>query len=248
MAPKSVNVPSHLKDALSAAEKQAAAFNKLPKAKRQNAVQQMYQMPKFDFAADVQEQRNLNLIDQEWADTTIQEFNTMTPAEKEQAALQATGFTAEAKAMEPASTDVSPEENQEEAQKPLTEDEAYALVAKQLDAQFPTQSHPAVEHLKGWKQAHGNIFILNMGGEHLFIYRYLKRQELLQLQAEKGWAELPEHKQEERIVDKCLLFPKYQIEAKGALPAGMYSMLAEQIHIQSMFLNPVQVANVTMKI
>jgi hypothetical protein len=50
------------------------------------------------------------------------------------------------------------------------------------------------------------------------------------------------------MVEKCLLFPRLSPERKAFLPAGAPSMLAEQIRLQSQFLDPVQVANITVKL
>lgn len=106
---------------------------------------------------------------------------------------------------------------------------------------------PDYNALKNWKQMHGSVFILNIQ-DKIYIYRYIKRQEWAQLQANDSFQNMTPIQQEDNIVERCVLWPQLGPIEKASMPAGATSMLAEQIRIQSMFLDPVQVANITLKL
>ena len=137
--------------------------------------------------------------------------------------------------------------NVEDTEPEIPEDPVAKLewVAEQLKKIKPNA--PDANVLKEWKRIHGNIFILQVD-DYVFIYRYLKRQEWKQLQANDQFHTMRVDEQEEMITEKCTLWPKFNVHTRGALPAGAASMLAEQIRIQSMFLDPAQVANITIKL
>jgi hypothetical protein len=133
----------------------------------------------------------------------------------------------------------------EATQIPEDPDKKLEWVANQLAGIKPGSPNAAV--LKEWKRLHGNVFILQID-DVIFIYRYLKRQEWAQLQANEAFYKMRPDQQEDHITDRCLLWPRLDPVAKGTLPAGAATMLAEQIKMQSMFLDPVQVANITIKL
>jgi hypothetical protein len=136
---------------------------------------------------------------------------------------------------------VDPEEEGPEV--PENPEERLNWVAGELAKMKP--GAPNAQVLREWKRIHGNVFILPID-EYVFIYRYLKRQEWTQLQVNEEFTNLRQDQQEDYIVRKCLLWPQFSNSA--GLPAGAVTMLAEQIRIQSMFLDPVQVANLTVKL
>lgn len=128
---------------------------------------------------------------------------------------------------------------------PEDPEERLVWVAEQLATLKPDA--PSADMLREWKRIHGNVFVLQID-EHVFIYRYLKRQEWAQIQANESFHTLRSDQQEDHIAVRCTLWPKFNPHTKGGLPAGAVSMLAEQIRIQSMFLDPMQVANITIKL
>jgi len=137
------------------------------------------------------------------------------------------------------------EETEEASVVPENPEQRLEWVAEQLSLLNPQAPNAAA--LRQWKQMHGNVFVLQIE-DHVFIYRYLKRQEWAQLQANEAFHNLRPDQQEDSIVERCTLWPKFNPHTKGGLPAGAASMLAEQIRIQSMFLDPAQVANITIKL
>jgi len=146
------------------------------------------------------------------------------------------------------STPAPQQEEQEVEEGPVIPEDPEAKltwVAEQLAVLNPNAPNAAT--LREWKRVHGNVFILQID-EHVFIYRYLKRQEWAQLQANEAFGGLRPDQQEDHIAERCTLWPKFNPHTKGGLPAGAASMLAEQIRIQSMFLDPMQVANITIKL
>lgn len=118
-----------------------------------------------------------------------------------------------------------------------------AKMLKQINPKCPVDYNA----LRQWKGMHGSVFVLNIQ-DKVYIYRYIKRQEWAQLQASDSFNNMTPVQQEDAIVERCLLWPEMNPINKAAMPAGAPSMLAEQIRIQSMFLDPVQVANITLKL
>jgi len=98
-----------------------------------------------------------------------------------------------------------------------------------------------------WKQMHGNIFVLSIS-DFVFIYRYLKRQEWIQIQLKPEWENMTNDQQERMLVFKCLLWPILDPITEAGLPANAIGMLLDQIRMQSMFLNPQVVAGMTLKL
>jgi hypothetical protein len=106
---------------------------------------------------------------------------------------------------------------------------------------------PAVEHLATWKQTYGSVFVLRLE-DRAFVYRYLNRQEWIQLMSSESFNSLASHLQEEQIFDRCVLWPRYDQMAKYYLPAGTMSLMVDQIRIQSMFLDPASVAQLAVRL
>ena len=151
-------------------------------------------------------------------------------------------------ANEPAAPPVAPAAPAaEEPVETLSEDpeERLAQVAIQLAKQFP--GAPSLEQLRQWKSMHGDVFLLPID-DKVYIYRYLKRQEWAQMQANSALQELRPDQQEDMMFNKCLLWPALAPQQMAGLPAGAVSMIVEQIRMQSLFLDPVQVANLTLKL
>lgn len=138
-------------------------------------------------------------------------------------------------------------EETKEEQLILSEDPIQRL--QQVAELLKEQHHdaPSKEKLAEWKQNHGDIFILPVG-EKTYIYRYLKRIEWIKMQTEEQFASMNTLQTEEYVFDKCILWPQIPALQKASLPAGLISTLSEQIRINSMFLNPEALAQMTIKL
>lgn len=251
-------VPGDVLNYLNEAEKEARQFNSTYKKDKGNieaATRSVYKAETFSMSNEMSAMQQNNIVSKELAEQNIKEFDmSKEPAKMEQdaiAAVQAAGFSAqqtEAPAPQEATKSEETEEEEEKEGKPLTEEEKFEIVAKEFADRFG-EGAPSIEVLQQWKRTFGAIFALDLGDKNMFIYRYLNRQEWQQMNApDSDWLKSSPMKKEEYIVGKCLLFPAYTPEGMRALPAGMFSMLTEQIQLQSMFLPPAQVAEITMKI
>jgi len=108
-------------------------------------------------------------------------------------------------------------------------------------------SSPDVQTLINWKRMHGDLFLLHMG-EKVYLFRYLKRQELIQMKANPNYDQLTELQREEDVYHRCVLFPPTDAIQEASDPAGLMEMLTKQIKMQSMFLDEVYVAQLVIKI
>lgn len=106
---------------------------------------------------------------------------------------------------------------------------------------------PSVGTLKEWKNTHGRVFVLNID-DYIFVYRFLKRQEWRQINAQGAMEGLREDEVEDDMFNRCVLWPRFEIEERALLPAGAISMIVGQIQIQSLFLDPALVAQHTIKL
>lgn len=118
-------------------------------------------------------------------------------------------------------------------------------VAEFLASKF--QNAPTADMLKEWRRLHGGAFLLHVA-DRVFIYRYLKRQEWIQLNSNPKAGELTEDQIETDIFNRCLLWPQYGQLQMAGMPAGAISMVVQQIRLQSLFLDPNYVAQLTIKI
>lgn len=133
------------------------------------------------------------------------------------------------------------------AQPVLSEDPNVRLkqVAEELAKMNPKA--PKEGQLRAWKETHGNIYILPIE-ERIFIYRYLKRQEWVQLQTSDSFSKMRPDQQDDLIFNKCVLWPKLEPIQIAGLPANTVTLISEQVRLQSLFLNPIEVASITIKI
>jgi hypothetical protein len=134
------------------------------------------------------------------------------------------------------------EDQQQLSEDPNVRSEQVAAMLKKVNPNAPT-----ADTIKAWKQMHGDIFLLDIA-DRIFIYRYLKRQEWIQMNANPRKDELTEQQVEEIIFDKCVLWPQMDMVYKATMPAGGLSMVVQQIRLQSLFLDPGYVAQMTLKI
>jgi hypothetical protein len=141
----------------------------------------------------------------------------------------------------------------EDRQEPLEEPQALSEDPEERCRQIVdalgklSKSPPTVEQLLAWKRMHGDIFLLNIG-ERAFIYRFIKRQEWVQINANPQFEQMTELQTEEMVFNKCLLWPQMDVVQTAQLPAGAMGMVVQQIRIQSLFLDPAYVATLTLKI
>lgn len=244
--PMSPRQQENLQEMLRVAEQEANTFN----VTRDSTA--VYGSQVFSAEEEINLLKKNNVIDEGWVNKSMEDLKMpKSPEQMEHDALEAAGFANKAAKMEDASTEEEPTqktEEEKEEQKPLTEEEKYALVFAQLEARFPGKPIPSIEKMKQWKQMYGDIFVLPFDGKLFFIYRYLNQQEWTQINADPTWANLTPVQQDRKMVEKCLLFPQYAPEEKGLLPANCFGLLSQQIQLQSMFLPPAAVAEMTMKI
>ena len=140
-----------------------------------------------------------------------------------------------------------PEESQEEPVLSLSEDPVERT--KQI-SEIIRKKHPTFlsgEQLLRLKSIYGDVYISDFI-DRIFVYRYLKRQEWIQLNSNESYNSMREDQKESVIYDKCVLWPNLQPEEVAALPAGYIPTIVAQIERQSMFFDPREVAAVTIKI
>ena len=136
---------------------------------------------------------------------------------------------------------------QENLQESPPEDpaERFEWTVQKMNQTFPNS--PSKQQMLQWKQMHKDLFVCNFN-QNVFVYRFLKRIEWSQAQATVRFDQMNKLQTEEWFFDKCLLFPASTVEFKANLPAGLISMLAEQIQMQSGFMNPEYLSDFTVKI
>jgi len=142
----------------------------------------------------------------------------------------------------------SPAIEEEPKEEGLSQDPVKRLdqVHKILSEQFP--ACPSKADLQQWKSIHGNIFFLQLDDE-VFIYRYLKRQEWVQLNADPIWVKLNQDQKNEKLFVRCVLFPAFGPLDLLGREAGLIDALVGQIEMQSMFVDPYALAaNSTIKL
>jgi hypothetical protein len=187
---------------------------------------------KFDPIAEMQALREANVTDDSFLDTSIQDWKLqgVLPMEEE-TTVNPNQETPE----EIPSEDVPPED-------PIEKIKWVATRLKEVDVNAPD-----AKQLGDWKNMHGNIFLFQISDD-IYVYRYLKRQEWSQMMANPALQKMTQIQISDIIVEKCLLYPRLTPERKAFMPAGAPDTIAEQIKMQSQFLDPVQVANITIKL
>jgi hypothetical protein len=149
-------------------------------------------------------------------------------------------------------SELEQEEDQEEEKEtlPLDPIEALKFMVGKLVLSYP--DIPEFETLFKWKQMHKNLFFLPLG-DKMIIYRYMKRQEWIQMQIKMSQEnsdlqKLTKVQLEEYIFDKCVLWPQFSLIEKANLEAGFISTVHDQIQLHSMFLDPNALAQITIKL
>jgi len=145
-----------------------------------------------------------------------------------------------------AAPEAEPEEQEKEEGLPEDPEARFAYVAKLLFGIYGSRA-PTEAHLRQWKQMHGNVFVLKID-ETIFLYRYIKRQEWKQILADPSWNVYSDEQKEDFVATRFTLFPPFRAETQGGLAAGTAPLLAEQVRIHSLFLDPAAVAGITVKL
>jgi hypothetical protein len=133
----------------------------------------------------------------------------------------------------------------------IEEDTGKKLEALQQMLSEISDNPPSMQDLAMWKNVHGDLFVLQLDVDQMYIYRYIKHQEWKQLLAEgnkNNINSLTEQQVEERLFDMCVLWPKVDHLSIAGVPAGLIRTVVEQVKIRSCFLDPAQVVQFTTKI
>jgi len=142
------------------------------------------------------------------------------------------------------------QKKQEEVKPPLTPAEKALELSKYIQAYFKERGLsvpvPGPQLIMQWKQMHGDICLLTIN-DKLFLFRYLKRQEYIQMMAAANWDAMKEHERDDILCEKCLLYPTMTLIEKAGLPANALGMLSAQIKLQSLFLDEMFVSSLVMK-
>lgn len=109
------------------------------------------------------------------------------------------------------------------------------------------QNIPNAETLRYWKQVHGGIFVTQVE-DLVFVYRFIKRQEDIQMRANPQLSAMTQAQIDEMLFDRCVLWPKFTQVEKAMLPCGAIGMVNDQIKLRSLYLDPQYVASITLKL
>lgn len=136
-------------------------------------------------------------------------------------------------------------EQETEEEKVLTTEEKCQELNKFVKA--ITDVDIPVDTMLSWKNVHRDFFMLHLG-ERVFLFRYLKKQEWIQMKANPQWEQMTEDQRDADIYHRCLLFPTVDTIAEAGDAAGVMSLIAEQVKLQSFFLDEMYVAQMVVKI
>lgn len=156
--------------------------------------------------------------------------------------------------LEPRTTKVDPfnEESKEEVQEEIKEEkqedkqeESEETVYTAIEA----QGGPPEEIITQWKQQFGEVSLLPIGEDKLFIYRNLKRSEWNQLKTTIFNNEsITEDAKKIHIVTRCLLWPQLDSGDFNLLEAGLPEALYDAISFSSCFLPEQMIVNLIVKL
>jgi hypothetical protein len=146
-------------------------------------------------------------------------------------------------------------EPEEEAEEVEEDKEAFKLSEDPIERLYQISemftktnpNFPSGELMAKWKSIHGNLYVLD-APDNPFIYRYLKRQEWIQMNQNPDFQKFRVDQREDFIFSKCVLYPVLDPVQMASLPAGTVSSIVTQIEQQSMFVDPRELANLTIKL
>lgn len=140
--------------------------------------------------------------------------------------------------------EASEQTEQEQPEEQLTEEQQQALSEKEFFDRLKDtygDGAPTREQLDTWKSQSGRVRWIELGPDEIYFFRGFKSAEY------KGWieslrktAETDPQKADEvlrqRIVARCVLFPKIDESEMGSMLAGTTETLFEQIRLASNFI------------
>jgi hypothetical protein len=135
-----------------------------------------------------------------------------------------------------------PDEGLELSDDPAERLKQVSAALKEINPQAPTP-----EQLANWKNMHGDIFVLYLF-DQAFVYRYLKRAEWIKMNLDESFQNMRQDQIEEYIFDRCVLWPSFSVIEKAKLPAGTIPSISEQIRMNSMFVDPNRLSQLTVKL
>lgn len=131
-----------------------------------------------------------------------------------------------------------------ETKTPEVKDEGDPLVKTIEYLQENFKDAPSQEQIALWKQTFGEVFMLALSEEEVYIWRALKRSEYKQMintiseMTQKNAGVNPDDWVEERMVEKCVLWPHISPEYATFSKAGNIPTLAAMIRESSNFISP----------
>lgn len=233
------NVDPRLQEELALAQKEADIYN-------QGKGSQPSLNTGFNIEEDLSTMRKNNIIDPAWEQHVNKEMLEMRKSksvELEKEAIKTAGFSVKE---EPVAEENPTEGNSEEGKEKTQEEKKWEYVFAQLAATGKTP--PSMEQINQWKVMHGPLFFLPLEEGQCFLYRYLKKIEYQHLLVDQNFQKMTEEEQQITFMKKCLLFPVLDDFAINALPAGLGQLISKQIEMRSLFLDPLAVTQMTIKL
>ena len=106
--------------------------------------------------------------------------------------------------------------------------------AQEVLSPLGIEGGPTQEQIDNWKSKFGDIYVATFNPTEKYIYRPLKRFEYKQI-LQTGQA--PENRtfSEEKIVEKCIIWPRIEPTSLSTMKAGTISTLVDLIMASSNF-------------
>lgn len=201
---------------------------------------------RFNVADDIKAMNNMGIPTQ---DTVTPSVDYEAIAQQEMDAYQEASLEEAMNVAKEKQKIIDPEASTKEEQSEfqLSEDPIERLgqiaeIFRKTDKNFPSK-----EVLIKLKRTYGNIFLLDLD-DMVFIYRYMNRREVVQMELDESFQKLREDLKQDTIFAKCVLYPKFDPTRMSLLPGGIISTIVDTIQIKSMFLDPRQLAMATIKL
>lgn len=109
---------------------------------------------------------------------------------------------------------------------------------------------PDRAQVQAWKDVYGNIHMLPLDDDRVFIYRSIKRSEwnVMKAQFMAAGENLNEDQRKEQFVSKCIVWPNIDSSQFAFMEAGLVDTLYEAIESSSYFLTPQMIMNMTVRL
>lgn len=144
--------------------------------------------------------------------------------------------------------EVKVEQKEQVEEKEQMEEDPLTLIAKN----FPDA--PNAEQTKAWKAQYGEVFAIGLSDIEVFIWRPIRYQEYKMLKnslldAKQKSPELDvDSLFDEKLCEKCILWPRIVPEWGTLTKAGNIPVLAEMIRESSNFINPAAAVRLVRKL